>query len=123
MALHEHSQKKSGYQELKSISEKILDNKHIYHSFAHCGLEQLARRRNGFKPDDLISALITADAFTVISGEIGGLLYENLELRRMTATHSARLAKEQQLRTGVVDESIDSWTGALPTPPIWSDPN
>lgn len=114
--------KKSGHSELQSISRKVIDNKHIYHSFAHCGIEQLARRRNGFKPDELMTGLMTADFFAVISGEIGGLAHRNDELRRLTSTHAGRLAKESRVQTGHGDEPPASWTGALPPLPCWNDP-
>lgn len=114
--------RKSGHQELESISRKIIDNKHIYHSLAHCGIEQLARRRNGFTPDEVMLGLMTADAFAVISGEIGGLAHASDELRRLTIVHARRLAKESHRRTGHGDEPPDSWTGALPAPPSWNDP-
>ena len=114
--------KKSGHDELKSIAETILDRRHTYHSFAHCGLEQLARRRNGFKPNELIIGLIISDAFAVISGEIGHLIHADNHLRELTVIHAPRLARENFLRKGIGEEPPDSWTGALPAPPDWDDP-
>ena len=114
--------KRTTHLELHSIANTILDNRHIYHSLTHCGLEQLARRREGFKRDDLISGLITADAFAIISGEVAHFSNKECKFREITIANAFRLAKENYLRTGLGEEPPETWTGELPEPPSWNDP-
>jgi hypothetical protein len=112
---------KRGPQELKGLGSAILDQRHVFHSFAHAGLEQLVRRRNGFMQEEVRYCLLLADTFGVLAGEVGAVVHKSLALRELTAMHARPLAIEAASYSNSVPPPPPEWTGALPEPPVWQD--
>jgi hypothetical protein len=112
---------KRGPPALRGLGAAILDQRHVFHSFAHAGLEQLVRRRNGFMPEEVRSCLLLADIFGVLAGEVGAVVHEDPDLRELTVLHARPLAIESVSCSDSVGPPPVEWTGALPDPPVWHD--
>lgn len=86
--------RKKSYPQLAQFASACAKKAAVFHSYAHAGIEQLVRRRDGFDERERIALLNFADTFLVINGEIAAVVYDDPPLRRLTLAHAARLFDE-----------------------------
>jgi len=69
--------RKKSYPQLAHFASACERKAAIFNSYAHAGIEQLARRHGGFDERERIAALNFADTFLVIDGEIAAVVHDD----------------------------------------------
>lgn len=108
--------------DLRSLALNVLDQKGIFHSFAHADVEQLVRVRSGFDGIEVLTVLLMADMFAVIAGEAAALAHGDASLHALTRVNAPRLASEMAQLNPESPRPPGDWTGELPPRPVWPDP-
>jgi hypothetical protein len=110
------------YPDLKPIAEAVTKVGSPFHDFAHAGIEQLRRRRNGFPLTEIRAGFVLTDLYGSMSAAVLASLYDSDSLRSAVEKNAWQIVEEAHREFGVALPG-DDWSPRLPEPPDWKEPD
>jgi hypothetical protein len=108
--------------EISPIADSVMRQGHVFHSFAHAGIEQLIRRLRGYSETEVLTLLFLSDTFAVMAMALAATIFEDSYLHELTEMTAYPIALESHFKYGN-SRPTDQWNGRFPDPPNWIDPN
>lgn len=106
---------------VKPIAESVLNARSIFHSFAHVGIQQLTRRRHGFRQEEVLAGLYFADTFASIAVACLASVYHSSQLQLEVDRQARAVAEEGHVQFGAAMPG-DEFRPTMPVVPEWRDP-
>ena len=107
--------------DISPIADSVMRQGHIFHSFAHAGIEQLMRRLRGYSENEVLALLLLSDSFSVMAMELAATIFDDDSLHELTEMTAYPIALESHFKYGN-PRPTDQWNGRFPDLPKWADP-
>jgi hypothetical protein len=106
---------------ISPIADSVLSQRHIFHSFAHAGIEQIDRRIHGYSEEEVLALLFLSDTFAAMAMALAAVIFEDEALHELTETTAHEIALEAHSKYGTPSPTHQP-TERFPPMPNWQDP-